>query len=617
MKKTFIIAAPWPLLALCGSALALDLKTPIDGKALIPVVVPVETRIRLPETGLPPSTADLKAGLRTLEASVPMTAAAPSVPSPLAMGPDAAAPAAQLKADAPLEDLRAAAPSADGLPEAGADRLFDGVEPMRRPLVEGWEVDGKEYASTLKMVNELQDSPAPLEAVYRFAHEEKPLPPARVANTGVGAVSGGALGAVLASALFVLGSIVNEVTGGRGIGPSELAVFLSVFGLGGAFVGAMIGWEESAKPQDARASISGRIHRRTTAMGETLYFAAERYGQKILVDLGAYAFAKPIAEPQAPAPWPAWKKAAAGFAAGAALAVSQWIPLVQMFTLPMAGPAVGAAIGRALTAGTGIHGGWLGGALGLLVPAAAFASFAALPSLGILGALGVLVAALSAVGAVVGLFAADAVRAEAARDDFRNPADQWWGRPEKGRAKAGGVTARLDAVAAPLRRRGTVKYWNEVRGYGFIAPKDGGEAVSVIAENIDQPTAALKVLREGEEVEFELAQTPQGAIAVKVLPVRLLPQTPSSTHKQRGFANWRLVAGIAAAGLAAVVIGMVSKVALAVVLVVVAGGLTNHHGELIAEPISVSSKRKKAVVSLSFATGALIAAAALLIAAQW
>lgn len=309
--------------------------------------------------------------------------------------------------------------------DLGSGRHFDGAG-MRRPLVEGWQVDGKDYASTLKLVNQLPNSAAPLEATYRFAHSDTPLPPARAANTAVGFASGGAIGAVLATALFVFGSIVNEVTGGRGIGMSGLAIFTGVFGLGGAFMGAMIGWVESSKPGDERESISGRIYRHTTALGETLYFATERYGRKMLIDLGAYAFAKPIVDPTPPAPWPAWKRAAAGLAAGAALAVSQWIPLIQIFTLPLAGPAVGAEIGRALTAGTGIQGVWLGGSLGLLVPLAAFYSFYAVQSIGMLMSLGVFVGIFAAAGLVLGLIAANSVHSAVVLENARNPADQWW-----------------------------------------------------------------------------------------------------------------------------------------------------------------------------------------------
>ncbi|MBI5246784.1 MAG: cold shock domain-containing protein [Elusimicrobia bacterium] len=309
----------------------------------------------------------------------------------------------------------------------GSGRMFDGSGPMRRPLVEGWRVAGRDYASTRELVLQLPVSPAPLEATYRFAHTDKPPSPARGANTVVGLVSGATIGSVFGMAFYIFGSIVNEVFGGRGLAPGDLGLFAGFFGAAGALMGALIGRIESRNPIAERHSISGRIYRHAGPQGETLYFAAKRDGGDILVDLGAYFSAKPIVEPAAPAPWPLWKRAAAGLAAGATLAVSQWIPLLQIFTLPMAGMTVGFGVGRALTADTAVAGGWLGGSLGLLVPVAAFFSFAAVQSVGILMSLGIYVAALAAVGLVVGVFAANAVRAAAALEEARSPADQWWG----------------------------------------------------------------------------------------------------------------------------------------------------------------------------------------------
>lgn len=311
-------------------------------------------------------------------------------------------------------------------------RPGDGASPMRRPLVEGWTVAGKNYASTRELVTALPNSAAPVDATYRFAHTDKPVPPARAANTAVGFVSGGALGALLGTAFFVFGSVVGPIMdvflGGNGAGPalSELGMFAGFFGGAGALMGSFMAFVESAKPSDPGESITGRIYRHAGPEGETLYFEANKQGGKVLVDLGEYAGARPVAEPAAPAPWPLWKSSAAGLAAGTALAVSQWIPLVQIVALPLAGPAAGAAIGRALTAGTGIAGGWLGGSLGLIVPAAAFLSFAAVQSVGLLMSFGVFVGVLAAVGLVVGAFAANAVRADDAREKARNPAGQWW-----------------------------------------------------------------------------------------------------------------------------------------------------------------------------------------------
>jgi CspA family cold shock protein len=53
---------------------------------------------------------------------------------------------------------------------------------------------------------------------------------------------------------------------------------------------------------------------------------------------------------------------------------------------------------------------------------------------------------------------------------------------------------------------GTVKWYNETKGYGFIQPDNGGKDVFVHATALER--AGLRSLREGQKVSFEL-QTDQ------------------------------------------------------------------------------------------------------------
>jgi cold shock protein len=65
--------------------------------------------------------------------------------------------------------------------------------------------------------------------------------------------------------------------------------------------------------------------------------------------------------------------------------------------------------------------------------------------------------------------------------------------------------------------RGTVKWFNEQKGFGFIT-QDSGPDVFVHYSAIED--TGFKSLNEGDQVEFELTQGPKGpqAKAVKKLP---------------------------------------------------------------------------------------------------
>ncbi len=49
---------------------------------------------------------------------------------------------------------------------------------------------------------------------------------------------------------------------------------------------------------------------------------------------------------------------------------------------------------------------------------------------------------------------------------------------------------------------GTVKWFNPVKGFGFIAPEDGSKDAFVHISAVER--AGLSSLREGQKVEFEL-----------------------------------------------------------------------------------------------------------------
>jgi len=62
---------------------------------------------------------------------------------------------------------------------------------------------------------------------------------------------------------------------------------------------------------------------------------------------------------------------------------------------------------------------------------------------------------------------------------------------------------------------GTVKWFNDAKGFGFIKPDDGGE--DLFAHFTAIKGQGFKTLKEGQKVSFEVANGPKGKQATNIM----------------------------------------------------------------------------------------------------
>jgi len=63
---------------------------------------------------------------------------------------------------------------------------------------------------------------------------------------------------------------------------------------------------------------------------------------------------------------------------------------------------------------------------------------------------------------------------------------------------------------------GTVKWFNDTKGYGFISPDDGGD--DLFAHFSEIQADGFKTLQDGQKVTFEVTQGKKGLQASNIRP---------------------------------------------------------------------------------------------------
>ena len=64
---------------------------------------------------------------------------------------------------------------------------------------------------------------------------------------------------------------------------------------------------------------------------------------------------------------------------------------------------------------------------------------------------------------------------------------------------------------------GTVKWFNDSKGFGFIKPDGGGE--DLFAHFSEIQGSGFKTLKENQKVEFEIKEGPKGKQATQIRPI--------------------------------------------------------------------------------------------------
>jgi CspA family cold shock protein len=85
---------------------------------------------------------------------------------------------------------------------------------------------------------------------------------------------------------------------------------------------------------------------------------------------------------------------------------------------------------------------------------------------------------------------------------------------------------RLVAVEEAGMATGTVKWFNDAKGFGFIEPDGGGDDVFAHFSAIQME--GFRTLKQGSRVSYELVQGPKGQLAQNIAPIEAATAKPAS-----------------------------------------------------------------------------------------
>jgi cold shock protein len=75
------------------------------------------------------------------------------------------------------------------------------------------------------------------------------------------------------------------------------------------------------------------------------------------------------------------------------------------------------------------------------------------------------------------------------------------------------------SIVEGFMSKGTVKWFNADKGFGFITPEDGGKDLFVHHSEIKMSGGGYATLGEGQKVEFEVGKGQKGPCANNVKPL--------------------------------------------------------------------------------------------------